>query len=117
MPDDRFVECFRVRTANTQDHRANVSHTYDIGYIDIESAKKQVQRGKLHIDILDQYMGKMIGAKGANLHTVIQILRENGVDVEKIILHPKTPDEMKIKLAQIKNKIEKNKQKSQGHDD
>lgn len=116
IPEGRFLECFRTRTANTQDYRQNRTHTDDVGYIDIERARSLARNGKLHIDLPEEYMGKMIGAKGSNITRLQEVLGKMFGDESalRIILHAKTKEEVKIGLAQIQNAI--NMQKVQTHD-
>lgn len=114
IPEGRFIECFRMRTANTQDYRQNRTHTDDVGYIDIEKAKSLARNGKLHINLPEEYMGKMIGAKGSNIKRLQEVLGQMIGDESslKIILHAKTKEEVEIRLAQIQNAIEEQKAKS-----
>ena len=116
IPEGRFLECFRMRTANTQDYRQNITHTYDVGYIDIEKAKSLARNGKLHINLLEEYMGKMIGAKGSNIKRLQEVLGQMISDESafRIILHAKTKEEVGIRLAQIQKAIDE--QKAQTHD-
>lgn len=116
IPEGKFLECFRMRTANTQDYRQNRSHTDDVGYIDIEKAKSLVRNGKIHINLLEEYMGKMIGKKGSNIKRLQELLGQiigNGNEL-RIILHAKTKEEVEIRLAQIQKAIEE--QKAQSHE-
>lgn len=112
IPEERFLECFRIRTANTQDHRQNRTHTYDVAYIDIDKARQLVRNGKLHINLPEEYMGKMIGAKGSNINMITEKLREQGVEISKIILHPKTKEEINITLENIEKSVREQKSKS-----
>lgn len=114
IPEERFLECFRMRTANTQDYRQNRTHTDDVGYIDIEKAKDLAKNGKLHINLPEEYMGKMIGAKGSNIKRLQEVLGQMTGDdsTMKIILHAKTKEEVEIRLAQIQKAIEEQKDKS-----
>lgn len=116
IPEGRFLECFRMRTANTQDHRQNRTHTDDVGYIDIEKAKSLARNGKLHINLPEEYMGKMIGAKGSNIKRLQEVLGQIIGDESalRIILHTKTKEEVEIKLAQIQKAIDE--QKAQTHE-
>ena len=111
IPEGKFLECFRMRTANTQDYRQNRSHTDDVGYIDIEKAKSLARNGKIHINLLEEYMGKMIGKKGSNIKRLQELLGQiigNGNEL-RIILHAKTKEEAEIRLAQIQKAIEEQK--------
>ena len=116
IPEGKFLECFRMRTANTQDYRQNRSHTDDVGYIDIEKAKSLARNGKLHINLPEEYMGKMIGAKGSNIKRLQEVLGQIMGDESalRIILHAKTKEEVEIRLAQIQKAIDE--QKVQTHD-
>lgn len=116
IPEGRFLECFRMRTANTQDYRQNRTHTDDVGYIDIEKAKSLARNGKLHINLPEEYMGKMIGAKGSNIQRLQEVLGQIMGDESalRIILHAKTKEEVEIRLAQIQKAIDE--QKVQTHD-
>lgn len=80
--------------------------------INVEMAKKLAQKGKLHFNVPEEDMGKIIGKQGSNIQYVTEKLRKKGVNVSKIILHPKTKEEMSITLNTIKENIEKNKNKS-----
>lgn len=116
IPEGRFIECFRIRTANTKDHRQNRSHTDDVGYVDVEKAKSMAINGKLHINIPEEYMGKMIGDKGSNIKQLQEVLGPiiGQEDALRIILHAKTKEEVGIRLEQIQKAIEE--QKAQSHD-
>ena len=105
-----------MRTANTQDYRQNRTHTDDVGYIDIEKAKSLARNGKLHINLPEEYMGKMIGAKGSNIKRLQEVLGQIIGDESalRIILHTKTKEEVEIKLAQIQKAIDE--QKAQTHE-
>ena len=116
IPKERFLECFRIKKANTQDHRQKITHTYDVGYIDIEKAKSLIKNGKLHINLPEEYMGMMIGKKGSNIKRLQDDLGQMIGDERelKIILHSKTKEEIEIRLAQIKKAIDE--QKAQIHE-
>lgn len=111
IPEGKFLKCFKEKIANTQDYRRNISHTYAVGYIDIEKAKSLTRNNKLHINLPEEYMGIMIGAKGRNIKWLQEELGEmSGVESAlKIILHAKTKEEVEIRLAQIQEEIEKQK--------
>lgn len=117
IPEGRFIECFRARTANTQDHRQNLTHTEDVGYIDAERVKQAVKDGKVHINIPEEYMGRMIGAKGSNIKrlqdTIQQLIGTSGE--VRIVLHAKSKEEVEIRLTQIQETIKA--QKAQSHDE
>ena len=81
--------------------------------INVDLAKKKTKKGKLHFDIPGELMGRIIGSRGRNINEVTEQLQEKGVDVSKIILHPKSKEEMEIKLKEIKEAIEQNKSKNQ----
>lgn len=117
IPEGRFLECFRQRTANTKDSRQNRSHTDDVGYIDIEKAKTLARNGKLHINLSEEYMGQMIGTKGSNIKRLQETLGKMMGDESalRIILHAKTKEEVEIRLEQIQKAIDK--QKDQSHDE
>ena len=83
--------------------------------INVEMAKKLARAGKLHLDVPEEAMGRIIGSKGSNINFVTANLRKKGVDVSKIILHPKTKEEMKITLDAIEKAIRE--QKSPSHDE
>jgi len=83
--------------------------------INVEMAKKLARAGKLHLDVPEEAMGRIIGSKGSNINFVTAKLREKGVDVSKIILHPKTKEEMKITLESVEKAIRE--QKKQSHDE
>lgn len=114
IPEGRFLECFRMRKANTQDYRQNRTHTDDVGYIDIEKAKSLTRNGKLHINLPEEYMGKMIGKKGNNIKRLQEVLGKIMGDegALRIILHAKTKEEVEIRLAQIQKAIDEQKAKS-----
>ena len=60
-------------------------------------------------------MGIIIGKQGSNINQVTRELREKGINLSKIILHPKSREEIKIKLESIKKAIKE--QKAQSHED
>ena len=88
---------------------------YETGIINVEEAKKNTKMGKLHLDIPEEHMGKIIGHKGSNINAVTEQLRQKGVDVSKIILHPKSKEEIKITLEKIEEAVKK--QRSQTFED
>jgi transcription antitermination factor NusA-like protein len=53
--------------------------------INVEMAKKIARAGKLHLDVPEEAMGRIIGSKGSNINFVTANLRKKGVDVSKII--------------------------------
>ena len=70
----------------------------------------------MNINIPEEYMGRMIGAKGSNikrLQYIIQQLIGTSGEV-RIVLHAKTKEEVEIRLAQIQKAIAE--QKSQSHE-
>lgn len=77
--------------------------------INVKLAKKLVRNGKLHLDVPQEDMGQIIGSRGSHINAVTESLQEKGVNVSKIILHPKSRDEMKTSLEEIKKAIDKNK--------
>ena len=79
--------------------------------INVEMAKKIVRNGKLHLDVPEEAMGMIIGRKGSNINFVTKRLMEKGVDVSKIILHPKSKEEMQIRLENIEKAIQEQKDK------
>lgn len=87
-------------------------HAYKGLIINVEMAKKLAQKGKLHFNVPEEAMGKIIGRQGSNIQYVTEKLRKKGVNVSKIILHPKTKEEMSITLDTIKENIQKNKNNS-----
>lgn len=88
---------------------------YDAGIIYVPEAKKRTKGGKLHLDVPEDLMGMIIGRKGANINSVTAILKEKGIDLSRIILHPKSREEIKITLDNIEKAIEE--QRVQSHDD
>ena len=87
---------------------------YDAGIIYVPEAKKRTKGGKLHLDVPEDLMGMIIGRQGANINSVTAILKEKGIDLSKIILHPKAREEIKITLDNIEKAIKE--QKAQSHD-
>lgn len=87
---------------------------YDTGIIYVPEAKKRAKGGKLHLDVPEDLMGMIIGRQGANINGVTAILKEKGVDLSKIILHPKSRNEIKITLDSIEKVIKE--QRVQSHD-
>ncbi len=83
---------------------------YESGIINISEAKKRIRGGKLHLDVPEEAMGKIIGIKGYNIDKTTKELQEKGLDLSKIILHPKSKEEIKIKLEKIENAIKKQKE-------
>lgn len=83
--------------------------------INVEMAKKLAKSGKLHLDVPEEAMGKIIGSKGSNINAVTVKLKEKGVNVFKIILHPKSKEEMTIALEKIAKTIRE--QKGQTHEE
>ena len=79
--------------------------------INVEMAKKLVKNGKLHFDVPEEAMGKIIGRNGTNINWVTEQLRKKGVNVSRIILHPKSKEEMAIKLESIEKAIQEQKGK------
>lgn len=77
--------------------------------INVKLAKKLVRGGKLHLDVPQEDMGQIIGSKGGNINWVTEMLQDKGVNISKIILHPKSKDEMKTSLEEIKKAIDKNR--------
>lgn len=82
--------------------------------INVKLAKKLVRGGKLHLDVPQEDMGQIIGSKGSNINWVTEKLQDKGVNVSRIILHPKSRDEMETSLEEIKKAIDKNKGKENG---
>lgn len=82
-------------------------------YIDIEEAINSTNKGKLHIDIPEKYMGMMIGKQGSNIKRLQEQLKEllDAGDI-KIILHPQKEGHV-ITLEDIDEFIEKQKIKEQ----
>ncbi len=61
---ERFQTLAQKRVANTQDHRQNRSHTYDVVLLDKEAIHGQKS---IKIKIPDEYKGLVIGKGGQNI--------------------------------------------------
>ena len=83
---------------------------YESGIINISEAKKRIRGGKLHLDVPKEAIGKIIGREGYNINKTTKELQEKGLDLSKIILHPKSKEEIKITLEKIENAIKKQKE-------
>lgn len=88
---------------------------YEAGIINVTEARKRTRGGKLHLDVPEDVMGMIIGRQGSNINAVTIILREKGIDLSKIILHPKSREEIKITLENIEKAIKE--QRAQSHED
>lgn len=82
---------------------------YDVGIIYVPEARKNTKYGKLHLDVPEDLMGKIIGKQGSNINNVTNALKEKGIDLSKIILHPKSKEEIKITLQNIEKAIKEQK--------
>ena len=88
---------------------------YEAGIINVTEARKRTKGGKLHVDVPEVVMGMVIGRQGSNINAVTSILKEKGIDLSKIILHPKSREEIKITLESIEKAIKE--QRAQSHED
>lgn len=88
---------------------------YDTGIIYVPEAKKRTKGGKLHLDVPEDLMGMIIGRQGANINSVTAILKEKGIDLSRIILHPKSREEIKITIDSIEKAIKE--QRAQSHEE
>jgi transcription antitermination factor NusA-like protein len=88
---------------------------YEAGIINVAEARKRTREGKLHLDVPEDEMGMIIGRQGSNINAVTNILREKGIDLSKIILHPKSREEIKITLESIEKAVRE--QRNQSHDE
>lgn len=67
----RFKVLTEVRVANTQDHRQNLSHTYDYLLIDTEAIKGKKM---IEIEVPNELKGLVIGKGGQNIKRISQEL-------------------------------------------
>lgn len=88
---------------------------YDTGIIYVPEARKRTKGGKLHLDVPEGLMGMIIGRQGSNINGVTAILREKGIDLSRIILHPKSREEIKITLDSIEKAVRE--QRAQSHEE
>lgn len=88
---------------------------YDTGIIYVPEARKRTKGGKLHLDVPEDLMGMIIGKQGSNINSVTAILREKGIDLSRIILHPKSREEIKITLDSIEKAVRE--QRAQSHEE
>ena len=86
---------------------------YDTGIIYLPEARKRAKNGKLHLDVPEDIMGVIIGRQGSNIKRVTENLQEKGIDLSKIILHPKSRDEIQITLDSIEKMVKE--QRTQEH--
>ena len=88
---------------------------HEAGIINVTEARKRTREKKLHLDVPEDVMGIIIGKQGSNINAVTSILREKGIDLSRIILHPKSREEIKITLESIEKAIRE--QKCQSYDE
>ena len=88
---------------------------YDTGIIYVPEARKRTKGEKLHLDVPEDLMGMIIGRQGSNINGVTAVLREKGIDLSRIILHPKSREEIKITLDSIEKAVRE--QRAQSHEE
>ena len=82
-------------------------------YIDIQEAINTTNKGKLHIDIPEKYMGMMIGKQGSNIKRLQEQLKAlMKIGDIKIILHPQKEGHI-ITLEDIEEFIKEQRAKGQ----
>lgn len=84
---DNYKKILSVKTENTQDHRQNLTHTYDNIYIDTDKLKNV--KGTLHVDIPEDYMGLFIGKGGSHKKQVLEELQQFNPNISNIQVHDK----------------------------
>ena len=64
-----FKVLAKMRIANTQDHRQNLTHTYAVALIDTKEVEELKQLGKkmIKIQVPDNMKGLVIGKRGSNI--------------------------------------------------
>lgn len=85
-----------------------------MGIINVDEAQKKIRGGKLHLDVPEEVMGKIIGRQRSNLNDVERILKEKGLEL-KIILHPKSREQIKVTLESIEKAIREQRAQSHEH--
>lgn len=111
IPKEKYVELCRVKTLNTQDHRQNLTHTEDVAYIDVDKVAERLVNGKLHINVPEDMMGRIIGHKGSNIDKVTQDINARGLNIQRIILHPQSRQQWETNLEEIRENIEAQRKK------
>lgn len=97
---------------DTENIVAILNDSSDILLLDVEQARKKARAGKLHLDAPEEFMGQIIGKKGSNINAVTDRLQKRGVNVSKIIMHPKSKEEKSIKTGELKKSIENHSAKT-----
>jgi len=61
-----------MRIANTQDHRRNLTHAYEVAIINVEKVEELKKQGQktIEIQVPDKMKGLVIGKKGSNIKKI-----------------------------------------------
>ena len=95
-----YISLLSVKTANTQDHRRNLTHTYNTIYLRVKDC--DIKNGTLHMNIPKEYVGMVIGKGGSNINKIKENLLKTFPDLKNIRIHEYSFSQKPVNFNEIK---------------